>query len=94
MGYSRLSPLTRVLRSTLQGGTERGDTAEADQGMIKGNAPVAKATPWEESRGSAHPPRQGKVPPAAGWQLLVPPYSHGPQSSDSPKDWHNFHAEI
>lgn len=94
MGYSRLSPLTRVLRSTLQGGTERGDTAQDDQGMVKGNAPVSKAAPREESRDSAHLPCRGKVPPAVGWQLLVPPNSHRPQSSDSPKNWHNFHTEI
>lgn len=70
------------------GGTERGDTAQADQGMTKGNAPLSKAAPPGGKWGLSESPH------AAGKCHLVPPYSHGAQSSDSPKDWHNFHAEI
>lgn len=67
MGYSRLSPLTRVLRSTLQGGTHRGHT-QPRPGTAKDNALVAS----EESRGSATSPVPGDNATSCG----VPPYSH------------------
>lgn len=67
MGYSRLSPLTRVLRSTLQGGTHRGHT-QPHPGTAKDNALVAS----EESRGSATSPVPGDNATSCG----VPPYSH------------------
>lgn len=77
MGYSRLSPLTRVLRSTLQGGTERGHSS-ASPCQTKDQALLLSSCPLEESRGSATSPMTGDN----GTSCAVPPYSH---SSDSHK---------
>lgn len=72
-------------------GAQRGDTAQPHHGMTKDNALVSQVAHWKKVGAQPHPPGLGIMPPAVGWQLLVPPYSH---SSDSRKHWHNFQLKF